>query len=262
MSATLPGSSQDKGAILGEPSYVWREGQARRLQMILGAAGDRIHGHLLDNGCGVGSYLQKLAGYSERAFGLEFDSQRAHQAGSRNLAVVRARGEELPFPSGYFDLVLSHEVLEHVADDRASLGEIVRVLRPPDPISGLPGGRLVAFTPNRWYPFETHGVFLKKRYRRGNIPFVNYLPRKCRDRLAPHVRIYARRDMQKLFTGFPLRLIECTVIFGAYDNIIARLPRMGRALRWFLQSLEKTPLRSLGLSHFWVAERIDSARSD
>jgi SAM-dependent methyltransferase len=261
MRTTPSGNNHDKGAILGEPSYVWREGQARRLQMILDAAGDRIQGHLLDNGCGVGSYLQEMTGYSERAFGLEFDSQRAHQAGSRSLAVVRARGEQLPFPSGYFDLVLSHEVLEHVTDDRTSLAEIVRVLRPPDPISGLPGGRLVAFTPNRWYPFETHGIFLNKRYRRGNIPFVNYLPRMWRDRLAPHVRIYSRRDMQKLFAGFPLRLVKRTVIFGAYDNIITRLPRMGKALRWLLQSLEKTPLRSFGLSHFWVAERIESARS-
>ena len=172
------------------------------------------------------------------------------------MRVVRARGEQLPFPSDSFDLVLSHEVLEHVGDDRSSLEEIVRVLRPPDPESDRPGGRLVAFTPNRGYPFETHGILLNDRYRRGNIPLVNYLPRPWRDRLAPHVRIYTGSDMQRLFSGLPLHVVKRTVIFGAYDNIIARLPRLGRALRWLLQSLEKTPLRSFGLSHFWVAEKI------
>jgi SAM-dependent methyltransferase len=261
MHKAFPGNDHDKGALLGEPSYVWRDGQARRLRMILDAAGERSAGHLLDNGCGIGSYLGQLAKHSDAAFGLEFDFQRAQEAGKRGLAVVRARGEELPFPNGYFDLVLSHEVLEHVADDRASLEEIVRVLRPPDLKSDRPGGRLVVFTPNRWYPFETHGIFLNNRYRRGNIPLVNYLPRRWRDRLAPHVRIYSKRDMHRLFSGLPLRLITATVIFGAYDNIIARLPRLGRAMRGFLQSLERTPLRSLGLSHFWVAERIESVRS-
>ncbi|MGD8815399.1 MAG: methyltransferase domain-containing protein, partial [Anaerolineales bacterium] len=161
------------------------------------------------------------------------------------------------FPTGVFDLVLSHEVLEHVSDDRMALEEIARVLRPADPASGKAGGRLAIFTPNRYYPFETHGVILRGRYYQGNIPLVNYLPRRWRDRLAPHVRAYSRRDMSKLFEGLPLRVIERRLIFGAYDNIIARWPRFGRALRWLLQSLEGTPLRFFGLSHFWVAERIE-----
>ncbi|MFN3309515.1 MAG: class I SAM-dependent methyltransferase, partial [Anaerolineales bacterium] len=74
--------------------------------------------------------------------------------------------------------------------------------------------------------------------------------------LAPHVRIYRRRDLEKLVQGLPLRLVSATVIFGAYDNVIARFPKLGRMLRFFLQSLEKTPLRLFGLSHFWVLERV------
>jgi hypothetical protein len=45
------------------------------------------------------------------------------------------------------------------------------------------------------------------------------------------------------------------VVFGAYDNVIARWPKVGRALRRLLQALERTPLRVLGLSHFWVVEK-------
>ena len=126
--------------------------------------------------------------------------------------------------------------------------EIVRVLKP--------GGRLVLFCPNRGYPFETHGIYWRGKYHFGNIPLVNWLPRRWRDRLAPHVEVYTRRDLEALFAGLPVRYVERTVIFGAYDNIIARWPAAGRALRGLLQALERTALRGFGISHFWVVEKI------
>ncbi len=115
------------------------------------------------------------------------------------------------------------------------------------------------FVPNRGYPFETHGIFWRGEYRYGNIPFVNYLPRAFRDRLAPHVRVYSGGDLERLFDGLPIRVIRRTVIFGAYDNLIARSPTFGRLLRTALQALERTPLRAFGLSHFWVMERVADA---
>jgi SAM-dependent methyltransferase len=124
---------------------------------------------------------------------------------------------------------------------------MLRVLRP--------GGRMVIFCPNRGYPFETHGLYWRGKYHFGNKPFLNYLPRAWRDRLAPHVRVYSRRDLLKLFEGLPVKFVERTVIFGAYDNLIVRFGLLGRALRAVLQYLERTPLRGVGLSHFWVVER-------
>jgi hypothetical protein len=53
-----------------------------------------------------------------------------------------------------------------------------------------------------------------------------------------------------------VKFIERRTIFGAYDNIIERKPGFGRVLRSVLQALEKTPLQRLGLSHFWVIEKI------
>ena len=76
-----------------------------------------------------------------------------------------------------------------------------------------------------------------------------------RDKLAPHVNIYTRRDLEKLFEGLPVKYILRSAVFGAYDNIIQRHPAAGKILRGTLQSLEKTPLRVLGLSHFWVIEK-------
>jgi len=236
-----------KAALRGEPSYVWRDGQRRRLEMILDAAGSRLAGRTLVDGCGVGMYQFHLAEYVKDIIGLDIEFERLQESKTLNNRVVNGVGEALPFSTNSFDLILSHEVLEHVQDDRAAIHEIVRTLKP--------GGRLVLFCPNRGYPFETHGVYWRGKYHFGNTPLINYLPRTWRDKLAPHVKVYTRRDLSILFKGFPVKFIQRTTIFGAYDNIIARRPLLGKFLRGVLQWLEKTPFHRFGLSHFWVVEK-------
>ncbi|MDH3944845.1 MAG: class I SAM-dependent methyltransferase [Anaerolineae bacterium] len=242
-----PGRDDDKAALRGEASYVWRDGQQRRLDMISAGAAQRMHGQVLENGCGVGLYVEKMAALGAQVFGMELDFIRAREAAGRSDQIVSAAGENLPYPNDSFDAVLSHEVIEHVQDDHKAVAEMVRALKP--------GGRIILFCPNRWYPFETHGIYWRGRYRFGNIPLVNYLPRFWRDKLAPHVKAYSRKDLNNLFAGLPVRFVERKVIFGAYDNIIARWPGPGRALRAALQLLERTPLKALGLSHYWVIEK-------
>lgn len=236
-----------KAAERGEPSYVWRAGQQRRLEMIRSAAGARIEGLILENGCGLGLYLEHLAPFGGRLVGLEYELERAREAKALTENILGAAGEDLPFAPNTFDLILSNEVIEHVLDDRKTIQEMVRALKP--------GGRIVLFCPNRGYPFETHGIYWRGEYRFGNKPFINYLPRSLRDQLAPHVRVYSRRDLQQLFQGLPVQFITRRVIFGGYDNIIGRLPRLGRWIRSILYALEKTPFQRLGLSHFWVVEK-------
>jgi SAM-dependent methyltransferase len=237
-----------KAALRGEPSYVWRAGQQRRLDMIVQATGNRLAGLILENGCGVGMYVEKLSAFGGRVIGLEYDLERATEAGLNSKEIINAAGEFIPLPSSTFDLILSHEVIEHVQDDHAAIREMIRVLKP--------GGRVTLFCPNRGYPYETHGIFWKGKYYFGNKLFVNYLPRALRDKLAPHVRVYSTGDMKQLFDGLPVKFIVQTVIFGAYDNIIARFGVLGKFLRYILQFLESTPLKGLGLSHFWVVEKL------
>ncbi len=236
-----------QAALRGEPSYIWRAGQERRLAMIQQAAGERLKGIVFEDGCGVGAYLEHLVKDARQAVGLEIELERVAQAHNKISQIVNGASEQLPFPDASFDFVLSHEVLEHVQDDRKSMEEIIRTLKP--------GGRLVLFVPNRGYPFETHGIYVRGEYRFGNKFLVNWLPRRWRDRLAPHVRVYAKKDIQKLLNDLPVKIVEKSIIFGAYDNIIARFPRLGKMIRWILQTLEKTPLKFLGLSQIWVVEK-------
>jgi len=88
-----------KAACLGEPSYVWRAGPARRFRMMVQWAGpERLQGRVLDNGCGVGMYLHRLAWWAREAWGLEYDFERAVEARSPLARVVQAAGEALPYP--------------------------------------------------------------------------------------------------------------------------------------------------------------------
>ena len=202
---------------------------------------------VLDVGCGVGMYTAAFSRETPHVFGIEVEHERAAEAMEQTTGISQAVGEHLPFPNATFDVVFSHEVLEHVDDDHACAAEMVRVTRP--------GGRLVVFVPNRLYAFETHGIYWRGRYHFGNVPLVNWLPTPLRDRLAPHVRAYTGRDLRRLFDNLPVRVLHHTQIYPGYDNIVARAPTLGRGLRAITYALEHTPLRAFGLSHLLVMEK-------
>jgi SAM-dependent methyltransferase len=241
-----PSGPSALAALRGEPSYVWRAGQARRLELVnrfAPLAGRRV----LDVGCGLGMYTEHFRAYTPTVFGTEIEHARARDARTRSAGVAVA-AEVLPFASGSFDVVFSHEVIEHVEDDRLAARELVRVLRP--------GGRLVLFCPNRGWPFEQHGIYWRGTYRFGNAFGVNWLPDAWRNRLAPHVRVYTRAGLEALFAGEPVRVVAHRYVAPGLDNVIARLGVVGRAGHGALVALERTPLGWLaGISHLLVLER-------
>ena len=236
-----------RAATLGRPSYVWRSGQERRLALIrryVPLRGRRI----LDVGCGIGTYVRKLSDFSHRVYGIDIEEGHLRRGAPSLPALALAASEHLPFPDGAFDVVLLNEAIEHVRDDAASLREACRVTKP--------GGHIVVYAPNRLYPFETHGIYLGRRYVFGNVPLVNYLPGLLRRRLVPHVRAYLSSDLRLLVQGLEARVVIHTYVFPGFDNIAARSARLGGLLRAVFHHLEKTPLRVLGLSHFLVLERV------
>ena len=72
------------------------------------------------------------------------------------------------------------------------------------------------------------------------------------------MRAYTSRGLRRLFDGLPVRVVYHTQVYPGYDNIIARWPRLGRAVRAVAHALEHTPLRAFGLSHFLVVEKLGS----
>lgn len=246
-------SHSQLAALRGEPSYVWRSGQERRLQMIAQFA--RLdEARVLDAGGGNGVYASQIGRrYNARVELFELEFARVQEARQDTPHALVAAAEFLPYAADSFDTIISNEVIEHVTDDRAAVRELLRVLRP--------GGRLVLFCPNRWYPFETHGHYWRGEYHFGNTPLINYLPDALRNRLAPHVRAYTKRSLRALFAGLPVAIVHHTRIYGGYDNLVQRFGTPMKRIRRALYSLEGTPFDAWGLSHWLVVEKRGAADS-
>lgn len=235
-----------KAIRLGHPSYVWRRGQHRRLALIrryVELEGKRI----LDVGCGLGMYVEKFRQFSPDVFGVDIDPDKVAEASQRLPNIQVSPAEVLPFDDSSFDVIMLHEVIEHVDDDRASIEEAYRCLKP--------GGQIIIYAPNRLYPFETHGFYLFGHYYFRLLPLVNWLPDLLRDWFCPHVRIYTANRIKRLFDGLPVTFDVETHIFPGLDNVAQRRATVGPLLHTTVDWLERTPLRCFGISHFIVARK-------
>lgn len=86
----------------------------------------------LDVGCGEGRFCRMLAEQGVHMTGLDpvqallGEARRRHPDGT----YVKGFAEELPFPSGSFDLVISYLSLIDIEDIESAIQEMARVLRP------------------------------------------------------------------------------------------------------------------------------------
>jgi SAM-dependent methyltransferase len=120
---------------------------AANVDRIMGLSGDAVgRERVLEIGCGVGRTTVHLAERFAHVDGVDVSAEMVRRARARglpgNVTLTVTSGRDLhPFPDARFDLVVSHLVLQHVAEE-AVLGEILaevaRVLRPD-------GGALLQF---------------------------------------------------------------------------------------------------------------------
>lgn len=96
---------------------------------------------ILDAGCG--RYLRFCKEFSDTAtvVGIDLDSVLETDNRSAPFA-VRGDVGMLPFPSGYFDMVISRSVIEHLEGPLNVFREFSRVLKP--------GGKAIVITPNKY----------------------------------------------------------------------------------------------------------------
>lgn len=110
---------------------------------------------VLEIGSGRGALLTAVRAGGVNAIGIEPSSALANQARVLHgpLPLARMSGAALGFADGAFDVVMSFDVFEHIADSDAHVSEVRRVLRP--------GGAYALQTPNKW----TNSAFETIRWR-------------------------------------------------------------------------------------------------
>jgi SAM-dependent methyltransferase len=88
---------------------------------------------VLELGTGVGSFSPRLAARCRRYTGVDYDAESVAQTSKRLMGkgeVLQADARSLPFPPHSFSAIVCLEVLEHLGDWRAGVGEIHRCLVP------------------------------------------------------------------------------------------------------------------------------------
>ncbi len=162
---------------------------------LVGGPGRRV----LDLGCRTGALTRYYASGND-VVGVDVDRDALARAHERlGIETVWADTEdELPFPDASFDVVVMGEILEHLADPRAAVANVRRVLRP--------GGRFVGSVPNAFR--------LKSRvaYARGRYP-ADWDP--------THLQLFtpaALRDLLRAFAG-----VEIRFAIGRYLRLHPRL---------------------------------------
>lgn len=99
----------------------------------------------IDVGCGAGLLAEPLARLGAKVTGVDaapenIAAAKAHAEG-QGLAITYHAGELAALPPARFDLVTSMEVVEHVTDPAAFIGDLAARL--------APGGLMILSTPNR-----------------------------------------------------------------------------------------------------------------
>ena len=153
----------EQNTIALEESHWWYRGRRRIVREAVSALDLPRPADILDAGCGSGRNLAELSPFG-RLTGLEPSHASAEVARSRGLGTIVESGvERMPFETESFDLVVSLDVIEHVAYHEAALRELRRITRP--------GGRLLVTVPAYQALWSSHDVrnHHQRRYNRRTL---------------------------------------------------------------------------------------------
>ncbi len=190
---------------------------------------------LLDVSCGEGVVVREATRRQVHSIGFDL-SLVAAQLAARETggAILVANGQEMPFPTAYFDYVTNVGSLEHFIDMAQGVREMARVLRP--------GGRAAILVPNTFSILQNSYEALRKGH--------------AVDDGQPLQRYGARKDWERLLENNGLRVHWV----GKYEREIPRSWEDVQAYlsnwRWMVR-LALSPLIPVNwASHFYfICER-------
>jgi 2-polyprenyl-3-methyl-5-hydroxy-6-metoxy-1,4-benzoquinol methylase len=161
----MSGCERKSHAVLDRDSRILK---ARKIIRIVGEERFGAARRLLEVGCGSGVISSALHQASTRKLEIHAVDVADNRIDTSGYTFKRVTGTTLPYPSAYFDIVVTNHVVEHVGDWHAQvhhLQEIRRVLSPD--------GVIYFAVPNKWRLVEPHYRF----------PFLSWFPQRMSDAL-------------------------------------------------------------------------------
>ncbi len=193
---------------------------------------------VLDVGVGLGRLLDRFEGWDR--YGVDISLAYLAESQKKGIEVCRCMVEDLPYQDGFFDLIVSTDVLEHVLDLSAAIRRILAVLKP--------GGTLVVRVPYR----EDLASYLAPDF---PYEFV-------------HLRNFDESTLTLLFT----RIFGCELLGLTYTGMVpttarfinarlARYPRIYQVLWMILSRLKnkKSPAYQFLFHQFFWPNEINVA---
>ncbi len=187
----------------------------------------RDPGSLVDVGCALGFFLDEARRRGWRVAGVEASSWAAAEARRRDLVVYPSLEELRRAEAGPWDAVTFFQVLEHLSDPAAALGEAHGCLRP--------GGRVVIET---WDRKSLVARLFGRHWQQVSPPSV--------------IHLFARRDLVALLeeAGFELCSVRRTakrVSAGFVAGLLAG--KYPRAMGWLRRAVAAAGLDRLAVPY-------------
>jgi len=227
----------------------------------------RTNGYtVLDCGCGEGLVVERIhevCSSIHEFFGNDISKTLVQQAKNRlrgfSFYPIQAPAEDLPFPNGRFDIVLSSHMIEHTHDPESAMREMARVLRP--------GGLLLLIAPREewrdplwgfplFWPLVRRGmaVLSSRRERMKDSLGESYTDEVDRS-LEPPDRAMKRVDLEMMLEEAGLRILSRSLVSADFDWLFYY-----RVSRRLLPLLHRMAGFLNGFPGYWMHEYVYLAR--
>lgn len=199
--------------------------------------------HLLDVGCGDGSFTVPLSVNYRKVTGIDVQQDflnvfKKAVGTADKFEIINMSAEAMDFDSDSFDTIITIETIEHIPDLEKAAAEFYRVLKP--------GGELIITCPNRLFPFENHGMRIGKKEFHTRIPLLPYFPF-LHDRLSL-ARVFTVGSLDRIFRPKGFKKQKVDYIWPTFEHGGNIFSPLLRPLFGLMRRLERSGVKPFGTS--------------
>jgi len=176
------------------------------------------HNKILELGCGAGRTLlnAREQGKASEIVGIDIIPASDEQKKLDNYIQADIDSLKLPYPEGYFDVIICADVLEHLVDPWKAVSRLVPYLKT--------GGTIVASLPNARDYLLFVAIFIKGDFRYNNEGLFDrgHLRFFCRKNMADLFELNGLNEVRFFYKLAKLRKIINIITLGLLEEILVK----------------------------------------